>query len=349
MEYFEKLPVNDDLREFFENATFADDFYKLREVMDWFYFNCYLTYSENVFAWIEEDMKDVFSLTKDTDSAYYIAECAVPFSCKTGPLALKGSEWLCGVLRANVQDEKAKWVENLDYKQFDIKLIKQQSIEGVYVQCLNGDEFYVKKENSTDMTGTGANVWVASFVKYKDDWYTNGDDFYGKYSKAMIKNIEKAWKQLQSSAEPNEKEIKKLLKDAGGNPFFYFANVDELTFFLKRKFKHPELLLANIDDDAKELLLCIVDNGKDVYILNRGASSFCDVHNLFYSKNKAIENGLEDAFYLPASMLKYAMAHEMLPDVGLNSVYGEERGKQLFRENYDFIYRAVMENDYIDR
>lgn len=351
MEYFEKLPVNDDLREFFENAAFAEDFYTVREVMNWFYFDCYLTYSNDVHDWIEENMREISTLTGgDAHVAYYIAECAVPFSCKTGPLALKGGDWLGVVLRANGQEEKAKWTENVDYKSFELHLVKNYTQgDGGLIQSLDGEEFCVKEKNFMDFPESDANVCVASFVKYKEDWYLNGDSFSGNYQDSMLKKIQKEWNRLHSF-EPNEKEISKLLKKSGGNPFFYFVDADELMFFLKRNFKHPELLLANFDDpDARELILCVVDNGKDVFILNCGASSFCDAHNFLYDKKEAKENGFEDALHLPASMLKYAMEHDMLPDVGLNSVYGEERGKQLFRENYDFIYRCVMGNEYIDR
>lgn len=351
MEYFEKLPVNDDLREFFENAAFVEDFYTAREVMNWFYFDCYLTYSNDVQGWIEKSMEERATLTgANVHVAYYIAECAVPFSCKTGPLALKGNEWLGAVLRVNGQEGKAKWMETIDYRAFELHLVKNYTLgEGGLIQSLDGEEFYVKEKYFADFPDPNANVCVASFVKYKDDWYINGDSFSGIYKDSMIKHVKKETKRLHSF-EPNAKEISKLLKDSGGNPFFYFADVDELTFFMKRKFKHPELILDKFDDpDARELILCVVDNGKDVFITNRGASSFCDANNIFYDKKEAEENGLEDALHIPASLLKYAMEHDMLPDVGLKSVLGEERGKQLWRENYDFIYRAVMENEYINR
>ena len=349
--HFETLPINDDLREFFENAAFAEDFYKVREVMDWFYVDCYLTYSNNVYDWLKEDLEPKMGLTcGDVHSAYYISECAMPFAYKTGPLALRGGDWLATVLRANGQEEKARWMDDIDYKQFEMHFVKKYIPgEGAWIRCLDGDEFYVQEKNFADLPNSEVNISVASFVRYKDDWYVNGDSFTGRYNDSSIKDVEKEYKQLHSFG-PKENEISKLLKDSGGNPFFYFADVDELTFFMKRKFMHPELLLDKFDDpDARELILCVVDNGKDVFITNRGASSFCDANNIFYDKKEAEEYGLEDALHIPASLLKYAMEHDMLPDVGLKSVLGEERGKQLWRENYDFIYRAVMENEYIDR
>lgn len=36
----------------------------------------------------------------------------------------------------------------------------------------------------------------------------------------------------------------------------------------------------------------------------------------------------------------------MLPDAALNSVFGEERGKELVRNDYDFLARALMKDEY---
>ena len=49
---------------------------------------------------------------------------------------------------------------------------------------------------------------------------------------------------------------------------------------------------------------------------------------------------------MPRELLEYAMEHDMLPDAALNSIRGEERGRELVRENYDFLARSLMCDRY---
>ena len=45
MELFEDTPINDDLYDFFHEARFTDNFYEVRQVLKWNFFDCYLTSS----------------------------------------------------------------------------------------------------------------------------------------------------------------------------------------------------------------------------------------------------------------------------------------------------------------
>lgn len=54
------------------------------------------------------------------------------------------------------------------------------------------------------------------------------------------------------------------------------------------------------------------------------------------------------AMHMPAPLLKYAMDHDMLPDASVMSIRGEEHGRKIFQENYDFLVRAIMRDQYVE-
>ena len=125
--WFEKIPVNEELKAFFAEAKFMDDFYAQRDVLKWISYDCYLTCIPNN----EDEIKDLADdysmfLNGNHNMASYAAESVLPYATKMGPLALYAPEWLGAILRANGLEEKALEAEQQEQKPLDIyKILKR--------------------------------------------------------------------------------------------------------------------------------------------------------------------------------------------------------------------------------
>ena len=85
-------------------------------------------------------------------------------------------------------------------------------------------------------------------------------------------------------------------------------------------------------------------------------TSIADTDYLFPSPRKA-DSPLYDAeyakantfgniFMLPGDMLRYLHEHDMLPEARINCFGGEEEGKKIVKDNFDFFARMMQGNAY---
>lgn len=87
-EWFEEIPVNEDLKAYFEKADFMDDYYLQRDVLKWLTYDCYLTYIPNSDDLVKGDALDYAEILNDDHAGAYVAESQVPYTHRIGPLAL---------------------------------------------------------------------------------------------------------------------------------------------------------------------------------------------------------------------------------------------------------------------
>ena len=348
--WFEKIPVNEELKDFFVKAKFLDNLYELRDVLKWISFHCYLTYMPNHVKKILDYAND-YSLFFDNnhDVAYYAAESALPYEEKVGPLALYAQEWLGIILRANGLEKEALDVERQEQKPLDIyKIVKAERGKGVEFENANGEIFYVTDEKLGNPAAEHYESKTAfgAFVKYRDSWYLNAAIIW---SPEGMELFEITKKDVERKARLRKFDYDKLMATSGGSPFFYFENYQKMADFLTNEggLSRERLKEFKIEDKNDRFLL-MVSSKEDFSILYGNKVECClkDVRNPYYDENVAKRDSLVFAFKLPGNLLKYAMDSNMLPHAQLNSCYGSDRGKALFCENYDFFLRATMRDDY---
>ncbi|MBQ8714899.1 MAG: DUF3843 family protein [Prevotella sp.] len=88
---FEKAPINEGMRQFFEEATFMTDFIGMREVLQWLWMSCYLTEGHHKFDIAEEMIDEIcekLHFEYQDPRAIYAAFSQMVFRYKCGPLAL---------------------------------------------------------------------------------------------------------------------------------------------------------------------------------------------------------------------------------------------------------------------
>lgn len=162
-ELFEQLPVNDDLKAFFERAEFMDDFYLQRDVLKWLCYDCYLTAIPDAEDHLLEEAGQYTALYDGSvHGGLYLAESLIPYEEKTGPLALKPQQWLGLILRANGNKEKAGWAERQLADDFDMyRLLADEPGKGVTLEDVKGQTIFVATNDFCDLTkgAEGAKWW----------------------------------------------------------------------------------------------------------------------------------------------------------------------------------------------
>ena len=175
--WFEKIPVNEELKAFFAEAKFMDDFYAQRDVLKWISYDCYLTCIPNN----EDEIKDLADdysmfLNGNHNMASYAAESVLPYATKMDPLALYAPEWLGAILRANGLEEKALEAEQQEQKPLDIyKILKADAGKGIEFEDTKGGKFYVTDEGlrNPSVEFYKSKTALGAFVKYRDSWHLN--------------------------------------------------------------------------------------------------------------------------------------------------------------------------------
>ena len=149
----------------------------------------------------------------------------------------------------------------------------------------------------------------------------------------------------------DRKRMEALVKKSGGSPFLFFENRKEMMDYLIKKLEfaeeHAESFLSEAGIQGHGVL-CLLPESGDIISTDKLSTCLRDERNPYYDKEQAVKNGFDLAINLPVYLLCYAVEHGMMPDVGMNSVYGVERGQKLFRENYGLLQRAIMGNDLIE-
>ncbi len=348
---FEELPVNDDLADFFAQAKFMDDFYLQRDVLKWLCYDCYLTALTNTKDVLLEEAKEYMELYDyNPSSCLYLAESLIPYEKKTGPLALLPQQWLGLILRANGHKKMAEWAESQLADDFNLhRLVSEETGKSVTLEDTQGQTITVYANDFSDMSkgAEGSKVVLGTFVRYRDKWYPNADSTWSSEGLDIFESLKK---EEEGRKDGNiGPKYDQLLEQSGGNPFFYFANRQELVAFLTERLGAPADSVADLEiPTGKDFALGLMGSGKPFAIMLKGATCLCDKRNPFYDKAKAKGLAAQVAMYMPAPLLKYAMDHDMLPDASVMSIRGEEHGRKIFQENYDFLVRAIMRDKYVE-
>ncbi len=350
-EQFEQMPVNDDLKTYFEKAEFMDDFYQQRDLLKWIAYDCYLTAipdSDEAVMELAQEYSKV--MQGNLASAMYLAESVIPFSRKVGPLAVYPIYWLAMILLANGDEEKMHWAEEEEFLTSDIyRIVKADRNKGMTLESNKGEKFFVSDDGLANPEAScyDCKCVVGSFVKYRGEWFVNADSVWMPGGVELFEMTKKEVAEKNVTVGPL---YDKLMKKSGGSPFFYFANYSELTDFLVKEMGMPKKFAKEAkfpDVDNTGFVLGVLGRDKPFGVFAGGAEvCLKEDRNPYYDAKKAKSKAFHVAMKLPAPLLKYAMEHDMLPDAQLNSVFGEERGKELVRNDYDFLARALMKDEY---
>lgn len=349
---FDDIPINEQLYDFFHEARFCDDFYQLRQVLKWVYFDCYVTkgrFTDYYYEQKQDFYRDTLGTgPRDTN---YGAECLIPFNQKIGPLALEPREWLAQFLRTAGRTREAAEVETVESTEVEPFLLKHFDADAIELEDWQERTFPVRrtemfKVSDALLSRTDINGCIGTFARYRDEWFLNGVNSWGDIIKPMQQYREHQ-QQMKSVGIPNYQHLMEL---SGGSPLFYFASKEELYKFQSAEMGMPE---DSFDLPTKARIKNIVlfipeESGSFGYMINN-AEVLCDPRNPFYNKKVAEREAFNFITFVEDNdpqLIRYAVNHGLLPDARMNSILGEEHGHALVQQNLDFLARTLRRQEY---
>ena len=340
---FETVPVNDKLKEFFATPQFLDDFYRQRNILNWFVFGCYLTYMPYAMDLVVDHAHQMVNMLHcDMNLALYHMESTLPYTCNVGPLALKPQQWLAMTLRANGKVEAAEKVENQKAKEYKpYKVVNVDDDKNVTFEDVDGEEFTVEnKELNLMPDATIAKGWsgISAFVEYDGAWHLNGAMSWDRGAKAFDE-LRKDYEGHQNLHEAYDK----LVAEAGGSRLFYFADTKQLKdFFLEKlPFADDTAKKFSLPEGHENILLYVPEDYGDFQIFPDGALCVKDDRNPYYNQKWAKNQTLNFVLSVNPTVQQYLISHNLLPDATINSSKGLERGNEIVQQNFDFLVKAV--------
>lgn len=350
MDCFEKLPVNDSLKDFFAEARFVDDVYEMREVLQWLAFRCYLTDNGSAYDMLEaaSENEDEEDDTDDMPETFYSCACMITCAWKGGPLALPAKDWLSAILLANGHEEAAGWVAAMVYRTPTAYLLRE-TVDDVYtLEAADGEMLRVpcKHLNYPPEEIPDAKVAFGSLISYRGKWYSNG--FAVWFEDLDVFEEEKQREEEMSQiCVPN---YDKLIAKNGGSKLFYFKDLDAMIDFEEKVMGVPDTQAQRNHIPQERWFhnwtLFLPGADQPIQTIPGMAACIRDKRNPFYNQ----ETAKRDAFGVTcgngSDVALYLMENGLVPDAALNSVYGYEYGRQQMQDNMDFIIRTMFRENF---
>ena len=351
MELFEDTPINDDLYDFFHEARFTDNFYEVRQVLKWYFFDCYLTSGRFKDSTFDEALDYQMDLCRgNRQVAQSAVEASIAFRYQVGPLALKPQEWLAALLTVHGHADKAANVATIEAKELEPYVLEHYDRQTVTLRNVDDELMTVRRTEyfhvqTTLLKSPDTEGCVGSYARYNGEWYLNGMNSWGDI-KRLIPEYKKD-RDMQRNAN---------FRDIAADPrsrlnkekIFFFETTDAYQRFLKEELKMPKGSKAPLPEKTKNIILYIpsIEKGKLCTIMDC-AEYIKHKNNPMYDKEKSKSCFLiSDIEQVPGEFIRYAIANNLMPDFALNSNRGYARGRQLAQDNLDFMARTLRRQDY---
>ena len=358
---FDDIPINGALYEYIHEAPFASNFYDVRLVLNWYFFDCYLTSGRFMSSVLDEAINRQMELSHGLPSVAQTAAMAdVAFNHRIGPLALKPQEWLAALLRVHGQEDKASAVGSIISKElepytlvsFDDKVVSLRDVDGNLMtlrrtKYLNADDRVLKGKDTCGCIGT--------FAFYNGEWFLNGMCLWGY--------IHEFSAEFKRERELAKKQNFNALRDAlVGNfkPLYFFNDADSLRKFVTKETHLPLTERQQLPKDVKNLIMFIPGSVQSNDDLKTGGigkrRDFCIIFDIaeyvkspdnpMYNREKAKNYFLiADIENVPGEFVRYAISHNLFPDFAINSAKGYRHARCLTQDNLDFLARTLRRQD----
>lgn len=329
-EAYPDAPENERLRDFLLQPELTNDYWKTREVMNWFGTSSFIMIHplQRIVSHIEENANS----RMDLQQQMYMEHMQYVFRERHNLLSFTTAEWLTAIRSDLGKDEiLPKMVQT------NLRLLEVQSVSecDILVKDLCMETEYTITRDSwlpTDAFQQKVHVgmkFVANTIPFGDTNYQCGiltetqsakpEDFYN-ITPPDQSYLYEDWLRL-SKGEPvvffaNSKERDKLLQQ------LRLTKGDDVSF--PKTFDHGAI------GYTREGGLCFVN----------GVEGICCKKNPFYNKEKAQKNA--HMFFCAPSAAPYEVCRSLfetgwLPDAGLNSLHGDEYGRQFLQEHGQFL------------
>ena len=351
MERFEDTPINDGLYDFFHEARFTDNFYDVRQVLKWYFFDCYLTSGRFQKSTFDEALDYQMDLCRgNRQIAQSAAEASIAFRYQVGPLALKPQEWLAALLTVHGHADKAANVATIEAKELEPYVLEHYDRQTVTLRNVDDELMTVRRTEyfhvqTTLLKSPDTEGCVGSYARYNGEWYLNGMNSWGD----ILRLIPEYKKERDIGRNANFWDIAADARSRlNKEKIFFFETTDAYQRFLEEDLNMPKGSKAPLPAKTKNIILYIpsIEEGKLCTIMDC-AEYIKHKNNPMYDKEKSKSHFLiSDIEQVPGEFIRYAIANNLMPDFALNSNRGYARGRQLAQDNLDFMARTLRRQDY---
>ena len=358
-EEYETAPENERMQEFlYHSAMGEEDFFRYREILDWFHYQCYFNI-ENV-AQCRDEAERLLDDEKITpemaETLIYATRTSLTFKGRRNLLSLTSPEWLALIGKAHPEHQlwgKVKARENSCY------LLEKEDDEFLYVKDLCSEdegEFKITKKSlnlsAIRSREVGKSTLICELIYFGNTWWQCGMLLENKYNQKMAEYVDDLTKQKEKT---NEKAaFHDFIKVSGGKSFVFCQSQEEISDFLLNKMGYglkEDLDIPRIHTETGAMLMANPHTG--LHIQFKLCECIKSPDNPNYNKEEAEKNAI--MFIVNPDIIPYQLSctlqdEGMLPDAYLNSLQGKEYGQEFIRKNAhfltDYFHYRCREKDY---
>ena len=345
-EEYETAPENERMQEFlYHSAMGEEDFFRYREILDWFHYQCYFNI-ENV-AQCRDEAERLLDDEKITpemaETLIYATRTSLTFKGRRNLLSLTSPEWLALIGKAHPEHQlwgKVKARENSCY------LLEKEDDRYLYVKDLCSEdegEFKITKKSlnlsAIRSREVGKSTLICELIYFGNAWWQCGMLLENKYNQKMAEYVDDLTKQKEKT---NEKAaFHDFIKVSGGKSFVFCQSQEEISDFLLNKMDYnlkEGLDIPRINTENGAMLMANPHTG--LHIQFKLCECIKSPDNPNYNKEEAEKNAI--MFIVNPDIIPYQLScilqdEGMLPDAYLNSLQGKEYGQEFIRKNAHFL------------
>ena len=345
-EEYETAPENERMQEFlYHSAMGEEDFFRYREILDWFHYQCYFNI-ENV-AQCRDEAERLLDDEKITpemaETLIYATRTSLTFKGRRNLLSLTSPEWLALIGKAHPEHQlwgKVKARENSCY------LLEKEDDEFLYVKDLCSEdegEFKITKKSlnlsAIRSREAGKSTLICELIYFGNAWWQCGMLLENKYDQKMAEYVDDLTKQKEKT---NEKAtFHDFIKASGGKSFVFCQSQEEISDFLLNKMDYnlkEGLDIPRINTENGAMLMADPHTG--LHIQFKLCECIKSPDNPNYNKEEAEKNAI--MFIVNPDIIPYQLScilqdEGMLPDAYLNSLQRKEYGQEFIRKNAHFL------------
>lgn len=345
-EEYETAPENERMQEFlYHSAMGEEDFFRYREILDWFHYQCYFNI-ENV-AQCRDEAERLLDDEKITpemaETLIYATRTSLTFKGRRNLLSLTSPEWLALIGNAHPEHQlwgKVKVRENSCY------LLEKEDDRYLYVKDLCSEdegEFKITKKSlnlsAIRSREVGKSTLICELIYFGNAWWQCGMLLENKYNQKMAEYVDDLTKQKEKT---NEKAaFHDFIKASGGKSFVFCQSQEEISDFLLNKMDYnlkEGLDIPRINTENGAMLMANPHTG--LHIQFKLCECIKSPDNPNYNKEEAEKNAI--MFIVNPDIIPYQLScilqdEGMLPDAYLNSLQRKEYGQEFIRKNAHFL------------
>ena len=345
-EEYETAPENERMQAFlYHSAMGEEDFFRYREILDWFHYQCYFNI-ENVAQYRDEAERllDDEKITPEmAETLIYATRTSLTFKGRRNLLSLTSPEWLALVGKAHPEHQlwgKVKVRKNSCY------LLEKEDDRYLYVKDLCSEdegEFKITKKSlnlsAIRSREVGKSTLICELIYFGNTWWQCGMLLENKYDQKMAEYVDDLTKQKEKT---NEKAtFHDFIKASGGKSFVFCQSQEEISDFLLNKMGYglkEDLDIPRIHTETGAMLMANPHTG--LHIQFKLCECIKSPDNPNYNKEEAEKNAI--MFIVNPDIIPYQLScilqdEGMLPDAYLNSLQRKEYGQEFIRKNAHFL------------